>query len=211
MLLQSSLNAANSSEGGFVFVGTLEPRKSPHTLVSLFLTVPELTSCKLELIGSADLLYMKTRLPFIHRLALALFSGDDEALALAIASGFAFSIKYKNIQWNCNASDFQRDQALVNAKAIVLPSLNEGYGIPVVEGMSLGVPVVVPDLPVFREISNDLIYYSSEPELASLLVSLSRSVMRDLQLVYQAEALVSDDAFSIELQRFLSLDGSADP
>jgi glycosyltransferase involved in cell wall biosynthesis len=42
-----------------------------------------------------------------------------------------------------------------NALAVLMPSFAEGYGIPVVEALSLGTPVICSDIPVFREISQD--------------------------------------------------------
>lgn len=39
-----------------------------------------------------------------------------------------------------------------NARGLLMPSFAEGYGLPVVEGLSLGTPVVTSDIPVFREI-----------------------------------------------------------
>jgi glycosyltransferase involved in cell wall biosynthesis len=41
------------------------------------------------------------------------------------------------------------------AVAVLMPSFAEGYGIPVVEALSLGTPVICSDIPVFREISQD--------------------------------------------------------
>ncbi|HWH98053.1 MAG TPA: glycosyltransferase, partial [Pseudolysinimonas sp.] len=38
------------------------------------------------------------------------------------------------------------------ARLFVFPSLDEGFGIPLVEAMSVGTPVVVSDIPIFREI-----------------------------------------------------------
>jgi glycosyltransferase involved in cell wall biosynthesis len=42
-----------------------------------------------------------------------------------------------------------------NARLSVYPSRYEGFGIPVLESMNLGLPVVVSDIPVFREVAGD--------------------------------------------------------
>jgi glycosyltransferase involved in cell wall biosynthesis len=40
-----------------------------------------------------------------------------------------------------------------NARALLMPSFAEGYGLPIVEALSLRTPVVCSDIPVFREVS----------------------------------------------------------
>jgi len=45
---------------------------------------------------------------------------------------------------------------LHHARALLFPSFVEGYGMPLVEALAHGVPVIASDLPVFREIAGDV-------------------------------------------------------
>ena len=56
-------------------------------------------------------------------------------------------------------SDEEYAAALDGATALVHASKNEGFGIPLVESMSRGTPVVVSDIPVFREVGADAALY----------------------------------------------------
>lgn len=48
---------------------------------------------------------------------------------------------------------------LAHAQALLFPSFIEGFGMPLVEALMLGVPVIASDLPVFREIAGDIPCY----------------------------------------------------
>ncbi len=48
---------------------------------------------------------------------------------------------------------------LRHARALLFPSFTEGYGLPLVEALNLGVPVLASNLPVFREIADDIPEY----------------------------------------------------
>jgi glycosyltransferase involved in cell wall biosynthesis len=48
---------------------------------------------------------------------------------------------------------------LSGAKALLMPSFAEGFGLPVIEALQLGTPVIASDLPVFREIAGDIPRY----------------------------------------------------
>jgi glycosyltransferase involved in cell wall biosynthesis len=45
---------------------------------------------------------------------------------------------------------------LAGARALLFPSLIEGYGLPLVEALRSGVPVIASNLPVFREIAGEV-------------------------------------------------------
>jgi glycosyltransferase involved in cell wall biosynthesis len=56
-------------------------------------------------------------------------------------------------------SDEELAQHLSSARALLFPSLAEGYGLPLIEALSLGVPAIASDLPAFREICGDIPTY----------------------------------------------------
>ncbi|MCT8331357.1 glycosyltransferase family 4 protein [Albidovulum sediminis] len=56
---------------------------------------------------------------------------------------------------------------VMGAKALLMPSLAEGYGLPVIEAARLGTPVLCNDLPVFREILGDYAVYADVADMYS--------------------------------------------
>jgi glycosyltransferase involved in cell wall biosynthesis len=44
-------------------------------------------------------------------------------------------------------------QLVANARALLMPSLAEGYGLPVVEALAMGTPVIASDIPPHAEIA----------------------------------------------------------
>lgn len=53
-------------------------------------------------------------------------------------------------------SDAELATWLHHARALLFPSFAEGYGMPLVESLSCGVPVIASDLPAFREIADSI-------------------------------------------------------
>ncbi len=45
------------------------------------------------------------------------------------------------------------DHVLAHARALLMPSFAEGFGLPVVEALRAGTPVIASDIPVFREVT----------------------------------------------------------
>jgi glycosyltransferase involved in cell wall biosynthesis len=58
------------------------------------------------------------------------------------------------------ASDEEYREALLRATALVSASRDEGFGIPLVEAMTAGTPLVVSDIPIFREVGGDAALYA---------------------------------------------------
>lgn len=58
--------------------------------------------------------------------------------------------------------------AYSGAAAFVFPSLAEGFGIPALEAMACGTPVLLSDIPVFREVAVDAALYFDPHEVEAL-------------------------------------------
>jgi glycosyltransferase involved in cell wall biosynthesis len=61
----------------------------------------------------------------------------------------------KHLFWLSAASDGDLDLLLASATVLVQASMLEGFGLPIVEAGSRGVPLLLSDIPVFREIAAD--------------------------------------------------------
>jgi glycosyltransferase involved in cell wall biosynthesis len=71
-------------------------------------------------------------------------------------------------------TDEDYESVLRSATALVTASRDEGFGIPLVEAMSLGIPVVVSDIPIFREIGGDAALYFDPGNAGELAAAVRR-------------------------------------
>ena len=58
-----------------------------------------------------------------------------------------------------HCSDEELSAHVSSARALLFPSQAEGYGLPLIEALGLGAPVIASDLPVFRETAGDIPTY----------------------------------------------------
>jgi alpha-1,2-rhamnosyltransferase len=61
----------------------------------------------------------------------------------------------RRLFWFEDGSDAELDFAYRHASALIFASRCEGFGLPLVEAMQYGLPVLASDIPVFREIGGD--------------------------------------------------------
>jgi len=67
--------------------------------------------------------------------------------------------------------------AYSHAKALVFPSIVEGFGLPIVEGLSYGLPVLASDTPIHREVGGDRVAYfdlNDTSDLANIIEKWER-------------------------------------
>ena len=120
----------------FVVVGTIEPRKNHLMLLKVWQRL-------IESMGSET-----PHLVVIGQRGWHYESVVDLMENSGPLRGFVHELG--------NCSDSQLATWLGHARAMVFPSLAEGYGIPLVESLMLGTPVIASTLPVFREIAGEI-------------------------------------------------------
>lgn len=79
------------------------------------------------------------------------------------------------IQFTGNISDEDLVHVYTYAHALVFPSLSEGFGLPALEAIQFGCPVICSDIPIFHEILQEHALYF-DPTSVDSLVSVLRKV-----------------------------------
>lgn len=85
------------------------------------------------------------------------------------------------------------------AKILVFPSLSEGFGLPLIEAMAAGTPVVASNIAVFSELAGDAPYYFNPLDVAELRVAIEVVMSdNDLALQMQEKGRLRSSSFSWE-------------
>lgn len=77
------------------------------------------------------------------------------------------------ITWQQDADDMTLAEAYACHDALLMASEGEGFGLPVVEAMHAGLPLILRDLPVFREVAGDNALYFGGPHSPPLKAVLA--------------------------------------
>jgi glycosyltransferase involved in cell wall biosynthesis len=151
---QSSENFSiqQNNENGkkyILHVGTFEKRKDILTLIKAFKKLKEelKVDYKLVLAGSTYI------------------NGDNKVLS-KIEKYIAEHNLYNSV---LIPGYIDKNKALYfykNSFMYVFPSIDEGFGIPLIEALKLKVPVICSDIPIFREIADDsVLYFEKQNEI----------------------------------------------
>ena len=93
-------------------------------------------------------------------------------------------------------SDEEYARLLASCTALVTLSREEGYGLPLVEAMSAGTPVVVTDMPIFREVAQDAALFADPDSAEAFAQQVQKLSDRDVWREYADRALVRAGQYS---------------
>lgn len=82
----------------------------------------------------------------------------------------------RRLFWLIGASDADLQFLYSNCRALVFPSVAEGFGLPIVEAAHFGAPVIASDIPVFREVGGDGVIYFKAADPAALKERLGEAL-----------------------------------
>jgi glycosyltransferase involved in cell wall biosynthesis len=146
----------NSPEPPYLTVGTVEPRKNQGLLLDAIdralVDAPQARFLVAGIVG---------------------WRGDSIAARMRNHPGWMRQVAHFP-----DLNDGELVHAYRHAKALVSPSLAEGFGLPIVEALAAGTRVFVSDIPVHREIGGDACVYfdpRDADQLARQLVAHSTS------------------------------------
>ena len=101
-----------------------------------------------------------------------------------------------NIEWYKDVSEVEKNKLLLEADFMIYPSLDEGFGIPLLEAMIHKLPIITYLTPASQEVcGNSAIYYSDlEPE--SLMKIILKSIeQKNIRSKYESRLLKQAERF----------------
>jgi glycosyltransferase involved in cell wall biosynthesis len=135
----------------WLFVGTLEPRKNLATLINAYAALPQSERLPLIIGGSKGWLY-------------------DDIFAAVERHGLSDAIRFTGFLPAENLPLWYN-----SAETFVYPSVYEGFGLPVVEAMACGTPVITSNASSLPEAAGDAALTVSPHDTAALTQALRQA------------------------------------
>jgi glycosyltransferase involved in cell wall biosynthesis len=140
----------NTKEKYFLYVGNAYPHKNLTNLIKAFnLFEREINDFKLVLVGKEDYFYRNLKSSFQEK----------------------DSIVFKG-----KVTDSELHSLYDNATALIMPSLMEGFGLPVLEAISANCLVLASKIPTFEEIYDDCPIYFNPNDPSDILRTMKYSI-----------------------------------
>lgn len=157
------------SDAYLLVLGTLEPRKNVETLIDCI-----------------NILVREQSWPPGLKLLIAGGKGWRDASLTAKIRDLESSDTVRRIGY---VPSEELPDLLAGARALLMPSLYEGFGLPIAEAMAVGCPVVCSDIAAFREVVGTWPAYWHRTEVTAMLDAY-RGLVRNLPRAASVEPTV---------------------
>lgn len=121
----------------FLFVGTFSPRKNIVTIIKAYNEFRRRNNCKYKLVLAGGFGWKYENI--LEEIEKSSYKQD------IVKTGFC--------------SDKEREYLYRNAFALLYPSLYEGFGLPILEAMSVGAPVITSNVSSMPEVGGNVAFY----------------------------------------------------
>lgn len=158
----------------FLFVGNVKPNKNVKLLLEAFALVQHQLPQRIVLAGKME----------------GFITGDASALALARSMG-------DRVHMVGEVSDEELQRLYAGATALVMPSLYEGFGLPLLEAMQLGCPVLASTANSLVEVGGEAALYFDPREAEQLAARLMEVAQPETQARLRALGRQRATEFSI--------------
>jgi len=161
----------------------LKNRLTPHPITIVSDAVDDPAAVRTAPSQTRTLVYMGSFMPYknVDLLARAMHLLPEYTLHLLSRAGEDDRARLERLApqnslvFHNGVSDDEYHELLSTATALVSASRNEGFGLPVLESMAVGTPVVVSNIPVFQEIGGDAAVYF-DPRSPKSMAGAVRSI-----------------------------------
>ncbi len=159
------LGPGEQVEPFLLMLGTIEPRKNIELVLQACAAQPELLAAR--------------------RLVIAGRDGWGPPLRELIAQHLPPALQARVVQAGF-VSETEKAALLAAADCLLLPSWHEGFGLPVLEALRTGCPVLCADRGALPEAGGECAFYFSPDGISSLLDAFARYAGADRQAVITA-------------------------
>lgn len=139
---------ASSSRPYILFVGNVKPHKNLNRLVKAYVNTNLSKNTDLYIVGKKE----------------GFITADKEIDHISQGNS--------NIKFTGYVTDIELVSLYQNALFFVFPSLYEGFGIPPLEAMSVGIPVLASNIPCIREVCEDAVFYFNPYNIEDITTKL---------------------------------------
>jgi glycosyltransferase involved in cell wall biosynthesis len=167
------------NEKYILFVGSMDPRKNLLSIILAFDMIND-TDVKLKIVGGQSKVFKK------------------------------LNLKYNpaKVEFLGRISDNVMPQLYSNAIAFIFPSLYEGFGMPPLEAISFGCPVIGSDIEVLHEIYGNAMMYFNPTNIQSIIETINEICTNSesrINLVLEGQKILSKYSFEISANQLYHL------